>query len=95
MTMHINLSTEMELFIKSRVTSGLYGNATEVIRDAIRRMQAEENRITAWQTAIKQGDEQLDRGEGIPYSPQILEDITQSAISTMHSGKPMDPDVLP
>lgn len=36
MTMHINLSPEMENFIKSRVSSGFYGNATEVIRDAIR-----------------------------------------------------------
>ena len=58
-------------------------------------MQAEENRITAWQAAIKQGDEQLDRGEGIPYSDQVLEEITQSAINAMHNSKPMDPDVLP
>ncbi len=38
MTMHINLSPEMENFIKGRVSSGFYGNATEVIRDAIRRL---------------------------------------------------------
>ena len=44
MTMHINLSPEMEQYIKSKVSSGFYGNATEVIRDAIRRMQAEEER---------------------------------------------------
>jgi antitoxin ParD1/3/4 len=43
MTMHINLSPEMEQYIKSKVESGFYGNATEVIRDAIRRMQASEN----------------------------------------------------
>ncbi len=95
MTMHINLSVEMEGFIKSKVASGFYSNATEVIRDAIRRMQAEETRISAWQSAIKQGVDQLDRGEGIAYSPAVLENITQSAIEAMHSGKPMDADVLP
>lgn len=95
MTMHINLSPEMEGFIKSKVASGFYGNATEVVRDAIRRMQAEESRIAAWQAAIQQGDDQLDRGEGIAYSAETLKDITQSAIAGMHSGKPMDPDVLP
>ena len=79
MTMHINLSPEMEGFIKGKVASGFYGNATEVIRDAIRRMQAEESRIAAWQAAIKKGDDQLERGEGIDYTSEILEDITRSA----------------
>ena len=95
MTMHVNLSPEMEGFIKGKVASGFYGNATEVIRDAIRRMQAEEGRVAAWQAALKQGDDQLDRGEGIAYTPNTLNDITASARSAMHSGQPMDPDVLP
>ena len=60
MTMHVSLSPEMEGFIKGKVASGFYGNATEVIRDAIRRMQAEESRVAVWQAAIKKGDEQLD-----------------------------------
>ena len=95
MTMHVNLSPEMEAFIRNKVAGGFYGNATEVIRDAIRRMQAEEVRLAAWQAAIRVGDEQLDRGEGVPYSADALRDITQIALEAMHSGKPMDPDVLP
>lgn len=95
MTMHVNLSPEMESFIKTKVASGFYGNATEVIRDAIRRMQVEESRVAAWQAAIKVGDDQLNRGEGIAYTPETLNDITQSAISAMHSGTPMAADVLP
>jgi antitoxin ParD1/3/4 len=95
MTMHVNLSPEMEGFIRNKVASGFYGNATEVIRDAIRRMQAEEMRIDVWQRAIKKGDEQLDRGDGIAYAPETLSAITQSAVDAMHSGEPMDPDVLP
>jgi antitoxin ParD1/3/4 len=90
MTMHVNLSPEMEGFIKSKVSSGFYGNATEVIRDAIRRMQAEESRVSAWQAAIKKGDDQLDRGEGIAYTPETLNDITESAISATHSRQPID-----
>lgn len=95
MTMHVNLSPEMEGFIKGKVANGFYGNATEVIRDAIRRMQAEESRMAAWQSAIMLGDDQLDRGEGITYSAETLKNITQSAISAMRNGQPMDPDVLP
>jgi len=93
--MHINLSPEMEGFIKSKVASGFYGNASEVIRDAIRRMQAEESRIAVWHAAIKKGADQLERGEGIDYSPETREDIVKSALSAMDSDEKMDPDVLP
>ncbi|MDX8400319.1 MAG: type II toxin-antitoxin system ParD family antitoxin [Gallionellaceae bacterium] len=95
MTMHINFSPEMEGFIKNKVASGFYDDADEVIRDAIRRMQAEESRGAAWLAAIKEGDAQLDRGEGITYSAEALDDIAQSAISAMHSGHPIGSDILP
>jgi antitoxin ParD1/3/4 len=47
------------------------------------------------QAAIQQGDDQLDRGEGIAYTAETLKDITQCAIGALRTGKPMDPDVLP
>jgi antitoxin ParD1/3/4 len=95
MSMHVNLSPEMESFVKDRVASGFYGNATEVIRDAIRRMQAEESRAAAWRAAIQLGDEQIERGEGVPYTPQHLDAITERAKAAIHSGQPLDADVLP
>jgi len=95
MTMHINLSPEMESFIKGKVTSGFYGNATEVIRDAIRRMQAEESRTQAWLAAIQKGDAELDRGEGLAYTPETLNEITEAAIAGRHSNEPANPDVRP
>ncbi|MBP7521562.1 MAG: type II toxin-antitoxin system ParD family antitoxin [Leptothrix sp. (in: Bacteria)] len=95
MTMHINLSSEMESFIKGKVASSFYGNATEVIRDAIRRMQSEEDRVLAWRSAVQKGNAELDRGEGMVYNAQALGDITQAAIHAMHSGQPMDREVLP
>ena len=95
MAMHVNLSAEMESYIKSKVGSGFYGNATEVIRDAIRRMQAEEERISAFRAAVAKGDAQLDHREGVAYTSELMETMTQAAIKEMHSGKPMDPDVLP
>lgn len=58
-------------------------------------MQADKIFNTAWQAAILQGTDQLDCGEGVAYSPEVLEYITQSAIEAMHSNKPMDADVRP
>jgi antitoxin ParD1/3/4 len=59
--MHVDLSTEMESYIKGKVGSGFCGNATEVIRDAIRRMQAEEERMATFRAAAAKGDAELDR----------------------------------
>jgi antitoxin ParD1/3/4 len=95
MTMHVNLSSEMESFIKSKVATGFYGNATEVIRDAVRRMQAEEERRTAFRAAIAVGEAELDRGEGIPYTDTLLDEIWNEAMALVDSDQPIDPDVLP
>jgi antitoxin ParD1/3/4 len=95
MTMHINLSAEMETYIKGKVASGFYGNATEVIRDAIRRMQAEEQRIAAFQKAVAEGDAQLDRGEGTEYSRELMNKLAGNARKKIGGGKPIDPDVIP
>jgi antitoxin ParD1/3/4 len=83
MTMHVNLSTEMENYIKSKVSSGFYGNATEVIRDSIRRMQAEEERIAAFRAAVAKGDAQIERGEGIAYTAELMDGLIQTAINDM------------
>jgi antitoxin ParD1/3/4 len=95
MTIHINLSPEMEGYVKSKVASGFYGNATEVIRDAIRRMQSEDDRMGTWRAAIAKGESQLDRGEGAVHTPELMESLTKSAIEAMHSDQPVNPDALP
>jgi antitoxin ParD1/3/4 len=95
MTMHINLSPEMESYIKGKVTSGFYGNATEVIRDAIRRMQAEEERVAAFRRAVAEGEAQLDRGEGSEYSRELMNKLADTARKNLGGGKPIDPDVVP
>jgi antitoxin ParD1/3/4 len=95
MTMHVNLSDEMESFIRSKVAGGFYGNATEVIRDAVRRMQAEEARVAAWQAAIKVGEDQLTAGHGVPYTPDTMKKLQKRAAAAVASGKKLNPDVLP
>jgi hypothetical protein len=51
--------------------------------------------LVSWQAAIAKGEGQLDRGEADVYSPDLMERLTQAAIAAMHSGEPIDPDVLP
>lgn len=95
MTMHVNLSEEMEGFIRGKVATGFYGNATEVIRDAVRRMQAEEARVAAWQAAIKVGEDQLIAGQGVPFTANTMKKLQKRAAEAVASGKKLNPDVLP
>lgn len=37
--MHISLTPRLEEFVKAKVASGFYNNASEVIREALRFMQ--------------------------------------------------------
>lgn len=95
MTMHLNLSPEMEAYVKGKVASGFYGNATEVIRDAIRRMQEEEKRSERLRAAIAKGQADIDAGRIIPYTPELMEEIFQEALAKLGSDEPFDPDVIP
>jgi len=93
--MHINLSTEMEQYLQSKVQTGFYGNASEVVRDAIRKMWEEDEKLVALRAAVQVGDAQIDRGEGIPYTPDRLAAITAKALANASQGKKVNPDVAP
>ena len=68
--MHISLTTELESLVKSKVKSGWYNNASEVIREALRFMETHDDWIKEVKVArlrgqLKAATDQLDQGEGI------------------------------
>lgn len=68
--MHISLTPELESRVKAKVETGLYNNASEVIREALRFMETHEDwiyeiKLTRLREQLKIGVDQLDRGEGI------------------------------
>lgn len=83
--MHISLTPELENRVKSRVESGLYNNASEVIREALRFMDAHEDWINELKVArlreqLSVGITQLDKGEGFSLASkealdQLFDDI--------------------
>ncbi len=67
--MNVSLTSELEAFVASKVRSGRYHSASEVIREALRLLEEREQvralRIHALRKKIGEGMEQLERGEGI------------------------------
>jgi antitoxin ParD1/3/4 len=63
--MHISLTRELENAVKAKVKSGLYHNASEVVREALRQSlgREQENAWLAREAAI--GFAQLESGETV------------------------------
>lgn len=77
--MHISLTPELESRIKSKVESGLYNNASEVIREALRFMDTHEDwihqvKLALLRDQLKIGTDQLDSGEGIAIESKAMLD---------------------
>ncbi|WP_207099783.1 type II toxin-antitoxin system ParD family antitoxin [Paracoccus shandongensis] len=70
--MHVSLTEKLEDYVRQKVASGLYNNASEVIREALRlKIAAEESdeaRLQRLRDAIDIGWEQAERGEFAEYS---------------------------
>ena len=82
-TMNVSLTQELIQVIKRKVSSGMYNNSSEVIREAIRRFDEYEEllyglKLDKLKTEIAIGIEQADRGE---YSNRTVEDIIADAKS--------------
>jgi antitoxin ParD1/3/4 len=69
--MHVSLTPELEMRVKSKVQSGLYNNASEVIREALRFMDSHEEWVSEIKLAhlreqLRVGANQIENGLGIP-----------------------------
>jgi antitoxin ParD1/3/4 len=68
--MHISLTPELEKIVKQKVESGLYNNASEVVREALRFMEQSEDlvhqmKLEHLRAHLAQGEAQIARGEGL------------------------------
>ena len=75
--MNVSLSTTFEAYIQKQLDDGIYNNASEIVREALRlKMQQDEiyqARLKSLRAAIIQGE---DSGEAVPFN---MQDIVQEA----------------
>ena len=67
-TMNVSLPDAMKAWVEGRAGTGLYSNASDYVRDLIRRDQERAQKIAALQRLIQEGEE-----SGV--SPNSAEDI--------------------
>jgi antitoxin ParD1/3/4 len=79
-TMNVSLTPELARIVKDKVKSGLYGNASEVIREAVRRMDergARDPVLSGWtdealRKALEPGIKAVETGDFADYD---LDDV--------------------
>ncbi len=62
-TTSLSLGEHWEVFIKNEISSGRYGSASEVVRDALRSMEERKSKLDALRTHLMQGAEQANSGQ--------------------------------
>lgn len=70
--MHVSLTERLEAWVREKVESGLYNNASEVVREALRAKMlaemSEAEKLEVLRREIKIGLDQADRGEFVELS---------------------------
>lgn len=76
MQMNVSLTEELHKIVQEKVKSGFYSNASEVIRDAIRKMEREEKKENAWSKL----NSILEEAENSGRSTKSLDDILNQSL---------------
>ena len=82
--MHVSLTDRLDKYVREKVTSGLYNNASEVIREALRlKISADETdgmKLQRLRDAIDPAIAEADAGLSVPFNMQsILDELDQEA----------------
>jgi len=94
--MNIVFSEVDESYIRHKVGSGYYSNATELVRDAVRRLREHDEQFVRLLVALELGERDIAEGQTKPYTPQLLEEIKQRALTRAKNGEHVKrPDVIP
>jgi antitoxin ParD1/3/4 len=87
MTMNVNLSPQLEDMVRQKVASGLYTSASEVVREALRMMEAQDQLRAAKLEQLRQDiREGLDSGEPTPWDADEIKREGRQRRSVRASG---------
>jgi antitoxin ParD1/3/4 len=62
-TTSLSLSPHWEAFIQSEVASGRYASASEVVRDGLRALEVQREKLNLLRAHVVEGEAEVERGE--------------------------------
>lgn len=92
--MNVSLTPQLEELIRRKVESGMYGSASEVVREALRQMETHDRRQRL-SVAIAEADTEIARGEEDELTPALVEKMKREGDRMVREGSAPDPEVCP
>ncbi|MBK6314489.1 MAG: type II toxin-antitoxin system ParD family antitoxin [Blastocatellia bacterium] len=78
--MNVSLTQDLEQYINTKVATGMYRSASEVVREGLRLLKERDEmhqfRLGEMRRQIAEGLDQLDRGERIP-AERVIEELRE------------------
>ena len=93
--MNVSLPPELEAMVRRKVATGLYNDASEVVQEALRQMEARDRRLGDLRAALAIAEEQIARGEVVEWTPELRAEIMAEARDAARAGRQPKTDVLP
>ena len=82
----IILGDHFRAYVTKKVRSGRYSNTSEVIREGLRRMEEDDERLEALKKRLKLGEREIKEGKHSPYSlKSIVKEIERSKADVKES----------
>lgn len=81
--MNISLTPKLEQFVKAKVKTGDYNNASEVVREAVRLLQDRDQdrklELAALKRSIREGEKS---GTPIPWDPEAVKEQIRKKVKS-------------
>jgi len=76
-TTSLSLGEHWEVFIKNEISSGRYGSASEVVRDALRAMEERKSKLEALRSHLSEGAAQAENGDFVDkfFMESLINDL--------------------
>lgn len=92
--MNVLVSPRFEALIRQKVESGPYSDAAKVVEEALTLLD-NRDRLQRLRQSLIEADEAIDHGEGLEWTPELMEQIRAEAEEKVRNGYRPDPDVWP
>jgi len=88
MTMNINLTPQLEEIVRQKVSSGLYNSASEVIREALRIMEAQDQLRTIKLERLRQDiRDGMESGPATPWNVAEMKRVGRKQLASRRAGR--------
>jgi len=93
--MNVNLGNHLESMVRQKVADGRYTNASEVVREALRRMEDHDVKLQQLRSLIAEGEADVRAGRVFDWTPELMDQIAAEAEEETQLGLPIPDHVLP